>query len=322
MAQPRYKSEVFVPIHQDDQSFEERQKDLWGDMHERMEKRRREWEGEVERMRKDFFSLKPSEKRRGSSENLLEKRDIDAIFSDDGLSGNKKFNVSFDVSQFDPSEISVKTEGQKLLVHAKHEETGNGRNVSREFSRQVDVPTHVDPNKLICTLSSDGILQVEAPVSAPEYDRIRDRMDAPVIHQDPTPRPSLPAMATMPATSSSNFFPGSKTKEQDASRMFKISVEIGGEFQPQDLNIKTVDKRLVVHARHEEKKAGRSSCQEFSREFDLPENVDPNLVTASLSDDGKLLIEAPISSYTQGSYSGKPNAKKHPVITVSYDTKN
>jgi HSP20 family molecular chaperone IbpA len=309
MAKPRYKSEVFVPIRQDDQSFEERQKDIWGDMHDRMERRRREWENEVERMRSDFFSLKPTEKRRGSSENLLEKRDLNDIFYDDRTSGNKKFHVSFDVSQFDASEISVKTENQKLLVHAKHEETGSGRNVSREFSRQVDVPHHVDPNKLTCTLSSDGILQVEAPVTAPEYDRIRENAT------------DHGASAAMPSRSTVPFYPGAMTKEQDGSRMFKISVDIGKEFGPEDLNIKTVDKRLIVKARHEETSHGRSSCQEFSREFDLPENVDPNYVTASLSDEGKLLIEAPISSYTQGSYAGKPNSKKQPIVTVAYDRK-
>lgn len=312
MAQPRYKSEVFVPIHQDTKSFEERQKDIWDDMHERMERRRREWEDEVERMRKDFFRLKPEEKRRGSSENLLEKMDINDIFYDDKNSGDKRFRVSFDVSQFQPSEISVRTQNQKLHVHAKHEETGSGRNVSREFSRQVDVPHHVDPNKLVCTLSNDGILQVEAQVSAPDYDRIRaSAPDSPSNAQ---------AMRSTPS-SYSNYQPGPITKEEDGSKLFKISVDIGKEFLPEDLNIKTVDKKLIVHARHEEKGPGRSSCREFSREFDLPENVDPNLVTASMTDDGRLLLEAPISSYTHGSYSGRPDAKKHPVVTIAYDRK-
>jgi len=36
-----------VPIRQDSQSFEERQKRIWEDMHERMERRRREWDDEV-----------------------------------------------------------------------------------------------------------------------------------------------------------------------------------------------------------------------------------------------------------------------------------
>ena|SRR6218665_534556 len=123
--QPRvYKSEVFVPIRQDAHSFEERQKNIWEDMHERMEKRRKEWEDEVTRMRRDFFRLKPDEMgRRGSSENLLEKMDLKNMFYD-VKDGTKVFRVSFDVSQFQPEEINVKTQDQRLIVNARHEEKG------------------------------------------------------------------------------------------------------------------------------------------------------------------------------------------------------
>jgi len=42
-----YQMTSSVPMRQDSQSFEERQKMIWEDMHERMERRRREWDGEV-----------------------------------------------------------------------------------------------------------------------------------------------------------------------------------------------------------------------------------------------------------------------------------
>ena len=67
--------------------------------------------------------LKPDDTRRGSSDNLLEKMDLRSMFYD-VRDGNKVFRVSFDVSQFAPDEISVKTQDQKLIVHAKHEEKG------------------------------------------------------------------------------------------------------------------------------------------------------------------------------------------------------
>jgi HSP20 family molecular chaperone IbpA len=75
-------------------------------------------------------------------------------------------------------------------------------------------------------------------------------------------------------------------------------VEVGGEFDPADLTVKTIDKKLIVHARHEEKTPGRTSCREFNREFDLPDAVDPQQVTASMAPDGRLIIEAPIGSST------------------------
>ncbi len=321
MAQPRYKTEVFVPIKQDSQSFEQRQKNIWDDMHVRMEQRRREWESEVERMRRDFFRLKPTEARRGSSENLLDKMDLNDIFYDDAKEGTKRFRVSFDVSQFLPEEISVRTEEQKLLVQAHHEEKGTGRNVSREFSRQIDIPKHVDPQKLQCTLSNDGILQIEAPVPAPAYDRIKDStgQGQGYSYSPPPPQGSPHGPAVRPALSTSpSLQSGPIVTEEDGSRKFKITVEIGSDYDPEDIVVKTVDRKLKVSARHEVKLPGRSSCKEFSREFDLPENVDPNLVTAAMSDDGVLLVEAPVASYSHGSYTGRPGSKKQPMVTISF----
>lgn len=43
----RFKSEMFVPIRQDKSSFEERQNNIWDEMHERMERRRKAWDEEV-----------------------------------------------------------------------------------------------------------------------------------------------------------------------------------------------------------------------------------------------------------------------------------
>jgi len=91
---------------------------------------------QVSSLRKDFFRLKPEETRRGSSENLLEKMDLRNMFYDGGgggtgeggrEGGSKVFRVSFDVSQFQPEEISVRTQDQRLIVNARHEQKGKFR---------------------------------------------------------------------------------------------------------------------------------------------------------------------------------------------------
>ena len=195
---PRYKSEIYIPIKQDNKSFEDRQRGIWenttkkgnitvqqtsnkssntsttsnkndfpssdfgkgfdrdfssdfdkefssmrselgssmgfntdpfgdgdsksmiGRMQDQMDLRRAEWETEIERMRKDFFSLKPNDA--GVS---------DIKTSDWSSGGDNKFHMSFDVKQFKPEEINVRTQDQKLIVHAKHEETLNGRSSTR-----------------------------------------------------------------------------------------------------------------------------------------------------------------------------------------------
>ena len=295
-----------MPIKKDNHLFEERQKGIWEDVHERMERRRKEWEDEVERMRHDFFRLKPSAERKGSSENLLETMDLDRIFHDDVKEGNKRFQVSFDVSQFSPDEISVRTQESKVIVHARHEETGKSKNVSREFSRQVDIPRHVDGDQLTCTLSKDGILSIEAPVPAPQYDRICSSSDGgpAQLLSSPPPPPQAGTLVLDPYTS------GAVVAEADAGRKMKFVVDIGQEFTPEDIMVKTIDRKLQVTARHEERTEGRKSMREFSKEFELPDDVDPNSVVASMTDDGKLILEAPImANYEQPA--------KKPQITIS-----
>ena len=313
---------------------------IWDDMHARMERRRREWEDEVERMRKDFFKLKPSggngassiDSSIGGSEHITQSSTTNGgslmtgkpqeVYLEDGQ-GDKKFRVSFDVSQFSPNEISVRTQENKLIVHAKHEETGEGKNVSREFSRQIDVPKHVDPERLQSTLSKDGILQVEAPVAAPSYDKITADTAAPVRSMmGPLPPLQTSGLTTTGSSSGSpsgsSFKTGPVLTEQDGSRRLKMTVEIGKEFRPEEVQVKTVDKKLQISAKHEEQVQGRTTMREFSKELELPENVDPNTVTASMSEDGKLIIEAPMAGYTQGSYQGKPGSTKQPEVTVSF----
>lgn len=178
--------------------------------------------------------------------------------------------------------------------------------MSREFSRQIDIPANVDPQTLRSTLSKDGILQVEAPVAAPAYDKVRSiTADTGFRSLSGTASPVIggglfhPESATLQSSSQRNVV------ASDASQSgFRIAVDIGAEFQPGDLTVKTVDRKLVVHARHEEKTPGRTSCREFNREFDLPEGIDPQFVTASLGEDGRLVIEAqPPPTATSG---GRP----------------
>ena len=284
MSDQRYKTELFIPIEKDQRSFEEREKNIWEDMHVRLERRRSDWEKEVERMRQDFFRLKPTETRRGSSDNLLD-MDLDTMFDDD-KTGNKRFRVGFDVHEFRPEEINVRTQEQKLIVHAKHEEKADGKSMSREFSRQVDIPAHVNPSQLACVLTKDGVLEIEAPVAAPAYDAIR-------------------------TAAIDRYQSGPVVTERDGSRKLRMLVEVGNDFKPEDITVKTIDKKLVVHARHEEKSAGRTMFREFNKEFDLPEIVDPLTVNAFLSDDGKLTVEAPLKTV-----SARPTAKPGVRITV------
>merc|ERR1712137_763595 len=58
----------------------------------------------------------------------------------------KKLKLRFDVSQYTPEEIVVKTVDQKLMVHAKHEEKTDTKSVYREYNREFLLPKGTNPN--------------------------------------------------------------------------------------------------------------------------------------------------------------------------------
>lgn len=103
------------------------------------------------------------------------------IFQGDG--DDKVLKLRFDVSQYSPEEIVVKTVDNKLLVscdftwkttfflqnfcsqvHAKHEEKSETKSVYREYNREFLLPKGVNPETIRSSLSKDGVLTVDAPL--------------------------------------------------------------------------------------------------------------------------------------------------------------
>nr|WCD39348.1 alpha-crystallin-type small heat shock protein [Blattella germanica] len=85
---------------------------------------------------------------------------------------NKMLKLRFDVSQYQPEEIVVKTVDNKLLVHAKHEEKTESKSVYREYNREFMLPKGTNPESIKSSLSKDGVLTVEAPLPAIEGEKL------------------------------------------------------------------------------------------------------------------------------------------------------
>ncbi|VVD05300.1 heat shock protein beta-1 [Leptidea sinapis] len=84
------------------------------------------------------------------------------LIQDEG--DGKSLKLRFDVSQYSPEEIVVKTVDNKLLVHAKHEEKSETKSVYREYNREFLLPKGTNPEAIKSSLSRDGVLTVEAPL--------------------------------------------------------------------------------------------------------------------------------------------------------------
>ncbi|XP_045162851.1 alpha-crystallin A chain-like [Mercenaria mercenaria] len=150
-----------VPVWSGDFDFFGRQRDLFSDWLEHFdddwraasfEDSRRRFDRELDRVRRELHRM-------DAEPHTL---DVQQPFITDP-SGNRKLSLRFDCSAFKPEEITVKTLDNKLNVHAKHVEEGPGRKIHQEFTREYTLPENVDPKKLKSHLSSDGVLEIEAP---------------------------------------------------------------------------------------------------------------------------------------------------------------
>jgi len=78
--------------------------------------------------------------------------------------GKDGFQASVDVHHFNPSEITVKTIDNEIIVEGRHEERDDGHgSIQRHFVRKYALPKEYDMNSVHSTLSSDGVLTIKAP---------------------------------------------------------------------------------------------------------------------------------------------------------------
>lgn len=392
--------------------------DMQKTMEDELERRKKDWESEVERMQGDFFQMDTGPASKDTAKDLKVVHGTSStkrtpggveIVHEDSLrqspgsggaeifdicnnknlynempDGSRTFKLRFDVHGFESDEISVRAEGDKLNVNAKHEDqvSKGGGKTARQFNRQVDIPYNVDPDKIVSHLSSEGILSVEAPIedvpkvirpapaihvqttvhghSSPDLDeppfmppgyhsvvhQSHPSYSRRVVHQAPaysrrvvheTPgysrvvrtqnyeggRP-LPGSHVVPilyqgdpasqydsvirsispgrvvTTTRSSTSPrmhrkafsynSASIEDTDFGKKMKLVVDLGGKYKPEEISLKFVGHKIHLKAKHEEKIGGRTSHCEFSREFDIPEEIEMRTARAMMADTGKIHI--------------------------------
>jgi HSP20 family molecular chaperone IbpA len=89
-------------------------------------------------------------------------------FIEEDDNGSKKYKMQFEIGDFKPNEIQVRTEGRQLVVKGDREVVAGTASESKQFNREITLPDFVEPTSVTSFLS-EGILTVEAPV---QLDRI------------------------------------------------------------------------------------------------------------------------------------------------------
>lgn len=81
--------------------------------------------------------------------------------------GKDGFQACVDVHHFQPSEITVKTVDNTVVIEGKHEERDDSNgSVARHFVRKYVLPKEYDMNSVHSSLSTDGVLTIKAPPPA------------------------------------------------------------------------------------------------------------------------------------------------------------
>lgn len=105
---------------------------------------------------------------------------------------------------------------------------------------------------------------------------------------------------------------GVSTVEADKDK-FQVTLDVQ-QFKPEEIDVKVVDKYVVISAKHEEKRDEHGwISRQFTRKYLIPEQCDIQQVISKLSSDGVLTIMAPRKE--------DPKSKNERVIKVEFTGK-
>lgn len=77
---------------------------------------------------------------------------------------HRKLIIKFDVTDYRPEEIVIRTDDGVLKVMAKHEHKSGKKKATQEYVRQYTLPKGVTNEDLVCSLGNNGVLTVEAVI--------------------------------------------------------------------------------------------------------------------------------------------------------------
>lgn len=135
------------------------------DMGKEMEKLKLKMNEEMLSIHQDMFQLMPI-----SSPEIDKKivhLDADAVRSCIDKAHGDRMKLNFDVTEFESESINIKTDGNKIEVHAKKKSKKGDEERSEEFSRVYELPTPnaVDAGNVTSSIYQDGVLTIELPVA-------------------------------------------------------------------------------------------------------------------------------------------------------------
>ena len=178
--------------------------------------------------------------------------------------------------------------------------------IKGEFKREIGLPQGADVKRLKNSLLSDGTLTIEIPVQ--DNYNLRPPLSptglnkqfsnfslnensAAISAQQQTQAAQVAANSTSSSLLATN---NSDVNETNDGKELKLTFDLTG-YKPEDLSIKVIDNNtLKVHAVHIDNSRGNQIHREYTRQYILPDWVQPELLRARMSDNGTLTVEIPL----------------------------
>jgi HSP20 family molecular chaperone IbpA len=241
----------------------------------------------------------------------------------------------FNMAEFRPEDIAITVTDTTLKIHAVREEAdshGAGKTY-REFKREIGLPQGADVKRLRNSLQSDGTLSIEIPVQ--DNSNLRPPLSPSGINKsfgdftlNEPQQQSSSAIENSNYRSSNQHHHHQQQQQQQQQRQdhqqhqisslnsnnnglidqsnngkeLKLTFDLTG-YKPEDLSIKVIDNNtLKVHAVHIDNTRGNQIHREYTRQYILPNWVQPELLRARMSDNGTLTVEIPLPQVQPSKY--------------------
>lgn len=245
-------------------------------------------------------------------------------FIEEDNDGTKKYKVQFEIGDFKPTDLLVKTEGRMLVVKGDRAVTAGAATESKTFNREITLPDFVEPTA-VTSYFVDGVLNVEAPVVMDRFAVANSganltssnssmfsssNQSRPFRDNISPPRSLLSNMTTGLLGRSNDPFLAKESLFGDNNHSSIVTNQSIGsisssaasykfnmsEFRPEDISISVTDTTLRIHALREENepRGVGKTYREFKREIGLPQGADVKRLKNALQADGQLVIEIPV----------------------------
>jgi len=212
------------------------------------------------------------------------------IMSSSDLSPRAKLNyesdnfvVEFNVAEYKPEELHIKTEGDTLIVSAKQEsKTSTGKSfISKQFEQRFSLPSGVNPEKISSKLGLDGMLRITAP---------RENVGGWRRQEAVEDRSSSSNSRSVNTTSNKEEGLPEPSIKHEKDKL-EISIDVR-EYRPDDLDVKVENNNLIISAKHEIRENNEIRTKVFEQKFSLPPGINPESVRSNLTREGTLVVTA------------------------------